>query len=100
MQLYSVHQCEQISIPNKRDQRGSLSIVEKSILPFSMKRLFFQHQVPANSHRGQHAHRHLHQFLIVVCGSVSLELDDGLEVKSFFIDCPDKGLYIPPSIWA
>ena len=100
MHLYSIHQCEKILIPNKRDSRGSLSIVEESILPFSMKRIFFQHQISSNCHRGQHAHRELHQFLLAVSGSVTVEIDDGQEKRSFLLDSPDFGVHILPSIWA
>jgi serine acetyltransferase/dTDP-4-dehydrorhamnose 3,5-epimerase-like enzyme len=83
------------------DMRGSLVAAEfVTHLPFTPQRVFFVYGVPSVEVRGEHAHRTLHQFLTCVHGSCSVVLDDGNNRQEVLLDGPDRGLYIPPLVWA
>jgi len=90
-----------IDIPKIVDPkgRGKLSVVEKNIIPFSIKRVYYLYDVPSYSYRGGHAHKKLLQFMIPLSGSVEVLLDDGVNKKKIMLNKPDKGLLIPQGIW-
>jgi len=81
------------------DGRGNLSVVEKDILPFEIKRVYYLYDVPSDSTRGGHAHKELQQFLIALSGSFDVVLDDGKERRVFTLNRPNKGLVIPNGVW-
>ena len=90
-----------IDIPKIVDPkgRGKLSVIEKNIIPFSVKRVYYLYDVPSDSYRGGHAHKKLIQFMIPLSGSFEVLLDDGVEKKKIMLNKPDKGLLIPQGIW-
>jgi hypothetical protein len=88
-----------INLPEKTDRRGTLTIVGHDDIPFSIARLFYVRKVPAQLERGGHAHRVTEQFVIAMAGALSLDLTDGRGKKSFRLESPDRGVYIPPMIW-
>lgn len=79
--------------------RGNLSVIEKDILPFEIKRVYYLYDIPSNSSRGGHAHKELKQFLIALSGSFDVVLDDGKSRISITLNRPNKGLLIPNGIW-
>lgn len=81
------------------DGRGNLSVVERDILPYPIKRVYYLYDVPSNSTRGGHAHIQLQQCLIALSGSFTVVVDDGKERKEILLNRPDKGLLIPNGIW-
>ncbi|MDP5101243.1 MAG: FdtA/QdtA family cupin domain-containing protein [Nonlabens sp.] len=90
---------ELIDIPKITDPRGNLAVIEKSTLPFEMKRLYYLFDVPSTSHRGGHAHKECFELLIAISGSFTVILDDGKYKKEVTLNKPDKGLLIPTMIW-
>ena len=81
------------------DTRGYLSVVENGRdIPFDIKRVYYLYMVPEVA-RGAHAHKELQQLLIATSGSVEVIIDDGTNKKSFMLDRPWKGLYIPAGLW-
>ena len=87
-------------LPSFRDLRGSLSVAEfERDLPFIPQRFFMVYAVPGKDVRGEHAHRHCHQFLICCVGSVHVVADDGQQRQEFILNTPELGLYLPPMIW-
>jgi len=81
------------------DGRGNLSVIEKNILPFEIKRVYYLYDVPSDSTRGGHAHKELQQFLIALSGSFDVVLDNGKERRTITLNRPNKGLIIPNGVW-
>jgi len=69
-------------------------------LPFEIKRTFITYHTPDIIVRGRHAHYITEQILVAVKGKivVNTETAEG-ELKSFLLDTPYKGVYIPPNVW-
>lgn len=88
-----------IDIPKIKDVRGNLSVVEKDIIPYNIKRVYYLYDVPSDAYRGGHAHKNLYQFLIPLSGSFAVILKDGKNTKTITLNKPDKGLLIVPGIW-
>lgn len=88
-----------IEIPKIKEPRGNLSVIEKDIIPFEMKRVYYLYDVPSGSERGGHAHKNLKQFLIALSGSFNVILNDGKEEKVITLNKPNEGLLINPGIW-
>jgi uncharacterized RmlC-like cupin family protein len=63
-------------------------------------RLFYIYDIPGGRDRGAHAHKECHQFIVAASGSFKVEMDDGTQKKTVFLNRPYSGLYIPPGIWA
>jgi glyoxylate utilization-related uncharacterized protein len=98
---YSVlNECTIIEFPKVTDFRGNLSFIEGNRqVPFQIKRVYYLYDVPSGASRGGHAHKALHQVVIALSGSFDVILDDGYHRRSFFLNRPHYGLYIPPRVW-
>ncbi len=90
---------EIIDIPKIKDTRGNLAIIEKDVLPFKIKRVYYLYDVPSDAYRGGHAHRNLQQFIIPLSGSFEVVLDNGNTKETVMLNKPDKGLLIPTGVW-
>ncbi|WP_370391783.1 FdtA/QdtA family cupin domain-containing protein [uncultured Winogradskyella sp.] len=88
-----------IDIPKVHDERGSLAVIEKELIPFKIKRVYYLYDVPTDSYRGGHAHKQQESLIIALSGSFEVIADDGLEKKRIMLNKPTKGLYIPTDIW-
>lgn len=83
------------------DLRGTLTVGEfERHVPFPVRRFFTVFDVPGKEVRGEHAHRRCHQFLIAARGSISVVVDDGTTREEIRLDTPNRGLYVPPMVWA
>lgn len=95
-----VGNCFVYELPYVGDLRGNLSFAEfEKELPFLVKRCFWIFAVPSGDVRGEHAHKHCHQFLICIAGSVTVLLDDGNARAEILLDSPSRGLHIRPGVW-
>ena len=97
----SINSVQIISIPKIVDNkgRGKLSVIEKSIIPFEIKRVYYLYDVPSDAFRGGHAHKSLNQFMIPLSGSFEVKIDDGHNNKKIMLNKPNQGLLIPSGIW-
>lgn len=68
-------------------------------VPFQIQRLFWIYNTPANTVRGNHAHREGWQAHICLNGSASIKLDDGQSKEEVLLDSPSSGLVIGPMVW-
>lgn len=89
-----------IGLPKICDPRGNLTFIQNdSTLPFEIRRIYYLYDIPADSERGGHSHRTLHELLIATAGSFTVRITDGHEEKCFTLRRPNEGLYIPPGHW-
>ena len=101
MKTTTIIDCSMVELPKIEAElnRGSLSVVEKDIIPFDIKRVYYLYDIPSTSIRGGHAHKKLYQLLIPLSGSFDVILNDGKQKKTFTLNKPNKGLLIVPGIW-
>jgi len=99
MNYNNLDEIELLDIPTINDARGNLAVIEKDILPYPIKRVYYLFDVPSNSFRGGHAHKEQLEFLIALSGSFTVTLDNGRSKKSFLLNKPNKGLLLPTGIW-
>lgn len=88
-----------ISIPRIEDPRGNLSVIEKDVLPFEMKRVYYLYDVPGGAERGGHSHIYQQEFLVALSGSFEILMHDGTNEITVALNIPNKGLLIPTGIW-
>jgi len=86
------------SIPDA--DRGVLGVAEcDTHVPFKIKRIFYQYDMPTGVKRGGHAHLEQMQFLIAISGVLKVEASQGNRKLLFTLDNPTKGLFIPRMTW-
>lgn len=90
---------ELLDIPKIEDFRGNIAVIEKDLLPFPIKRVYYLFDVPSNARRGGHAHKEQLELLIPLSGSFDVLLNNGTETKSITLNKPDKGLLIKSNTW-
>ena len=88
-----------IEIPKVHDERGSLAVIEKDVVPFSIKRVYYLYDVPSDSYRGGHAHTEQESVIIALSGSFEVIVDNGKTRKRIMLNKPTQGLYVPTNIW-
>lgn len=97
--MKTINDVKVIDIPKIEDQRGNLSVIEKEVIPFEMKRVYYLYDVPSGSCRGGHAHKKQQEFLVALSGSFDVLLDDGENKKMVSLNKPNSGLLIVEGIW-
>lgn len=99
--MTTISDCELINLPQIKDRRGNISPIHNgNEVPFGIKRVFYIYDIPGGEDRGAHAHYSCHQFLVAVSGSFEVEVDDGVNRRTFLLNRPYVGLHIPPGLWA
>ncbi|MGS4347141.1 sugar 3,4-ketoisomerase [Myroides odoratus] len=100
MKKYSIFDCSEIIVPEIRDERGNLAVIQGDLIPFEIKRVFFIYEVPQDKQRGGHAHREQTTILFALNGRFEVVLDDGLQKRTVVLNDPTKGLVLQPGIWS
>lgn len=96
----SIDQVKIIRLPRIHDPRGNLTIAQSDTqIPFSLARAYWIYDVPAGAERGGHSHHIMAQLLVAVGGSFNVNVCDGENWRTFTLNRPFEGLYIPPGIW-
>jgi len=89
-----------INFHDNIDERGRLTAIEElTHIPFDMKRIFYVHQVTPGTDRGGHAHHDTDQVVTAVHGSLKIDVTDGSKTKTYNLDSPNKGVYVPRMFW-
>lgn len=97
----SVKDCHIIALDKHHSVRkGDICVVENgTTVPFDIKRVYYIYDVPSGAERGGHAHKALKQLIVALSGSFTVVIDDGTEKRSFFLNRPDKMLYVAEGNW-
>lgn len=99
--MFTVDDCRIIELDRHHSQRkGNICVVEnQKEVPFEINRIYYLYDVPGGVDRGGHAHKSLYQLIMAVSGCFTVVLDDGERRRSFVLNRPYKGLFVPPGIW-
>ncbi len=97
----TIDDCRLIDLPRiESERKGSITpIYSYEHIPFPINRVYYLYDVPAGSDRGGHAHKELQQLIVSVSGSFDVIVKDGRNKKTFTMNRPFYGLYIPRLIW-
>lgn len=91
---------ERVQLHKHGDHRGMLVALEQERdVPFAIRRVYYLFATRSGVHRGRHAHRHLNQLAVAVCGSVTFLLDDGSGPVEVVLDDPSCGLHLGSMVW-
>lgn len=82
-----------------KDDYGSITIFEDLISLSDINRVYIISDVQKGITRGHHSHIQLHQILICLNGSITIDIDDGKSKKQVMLDSNKVALYIGPRIW-
>jgi len=97
----TIFDCTIIELPRIKERCGNITPIHSSKdIPFNIARLFYLYDIPGGEDRGAHAHKECHQVLIAASGSFEIELNDGTNKRTVFLNRPYFALHIPPGIWA
>jgi len=89
-----------LDIPKILDKRGNLSYVEgTNHIPFIIERCHWIYDVPGGEKRGGHAYLNNQEFIVALSGSFDVIVNDGNEDKTYHLNRPYFGLYIPAMYW-
>lgn len=88
-----------VDVPCVIDERGALCFVESASFVFDVKRVFWIYGVKEGQTRGSHAHMSCAEVVFPVSGSFDIEVDDGKVAETIHMDCPNRGILIPPKVW-
>lgn len=92
--------CQYVELPVVESLQGDLAFAEAGRqVPFPIARVFFVHGVPAGAVRGGHAHRRLEETIFCLRGRLDVTVDDGRRRRTFPLEQPRLGLYLPPLTW-
>jgi dTDP-4-dehydrorhamnose 3,5-epimerase-like enzyme len=95
-----VEHCKPIELPVVPNPQGNLAFAEgENHVPFPIARVFYVYEVPRSARRGGHSHRSLEEAVFCVSGRLEMVVDDGERSRTFELDDPRKGLYMPPLVW-
>jgi hypothetical protein len=89
-----------ITLPQIKDGRGNLSIIEEfKQIPFKIMRTHWVYDVPGGVERGGHAFKKNIEFIVALSGSFDVVVDDGKEITTFPLNRSNCGLLIPTGLW-
>lgn len=95
-----LERCKLIELPVVADPQGNLAFAEgENHVPFPIARVFYVYGIPDGASRGGHSHHALEQVVFCVSGRLEITVDDGRERRTFVLDDPRQGLYLPPLVW-
>ncbi|WP_228852269.1 sugar 3,4-ketoisomerase [Aegicerativicinus sediminis] len=97
--MTTINDIKQILIPDVHSERGKLAVIEKNIIPFEIKRVYYLYDVPHDSYRGGHAHKEQKSLVIALSGSFDILVDDSAFKKTITLNKPNQGLFIPTGVW-
>ena len=96
----TVYDCTIMHLPVVHNDAGNITAINNSNeIPFDIKRVYYLYDVPGGESRGGHGHKSLHQLIVAGSGSFDITVDDGRIRRTFQLNRPNYGLYLPPGLW-
>jgi hypothetical protein len=96
----TVFDCKIIDLPQVHNVSGNITAIEnKKNIPFEIKRLYYLYDIPGGADRGAHGHKNLQQFIISASGSFDVNINDGINNKTFNLNHPNQALHLVSGIW-
>lgn len=100
MKESTVYNASLIQFNKNHNIKGNITAVNNLVeIPFDTKRIYYLYDVPGGEERGAHAHKDLQQLIIAASGSFDLVLDDGKTKRTFQLNRPYIGVYMPAGLW-
>jgi uncharacterized RmlC-like cupin family protein len=95
-----IDSCRLVHLPVVADPQGNLAFAEaEEHVPFPVARVYYVYDIPVSAKRGGHAHSELEQVVFCLAGAMEMVVDDGSDRRTFRLDDPRTGLYLPPMVW-
>jgi hypothetical protein len=89
-----------IDIPTAADGRGSLRFAEGNRhVPFSVDRVYWVHDIPSDTRRGNHSHLSVQELIVAASGEFNVYCDNGIEQRTIHLDDPSVGLLLDSGVW-
>jgi oxalate decarboxylase/phosphoglucose isomerase-like protein (cupin superfamily) len=96
----TVFDCTLLELPKNHSEKGNITAVNNDLeVPFEIQRVYYLYDVPGGEARGGHAHRDLQQLIVAASGSFDLTVDDGKVKRTFQLNRPYQGIYVPTGLW-
>lgn len=100
MKSTTVFSATLLDLPVISQEKGNITAINGGIeLPFDISRVYYLYDVPGGASRGGHAHIELQQLIVAASGSFDIILNDGHVKRTFTLNRPDKGLFMPSGLW-
>jgi hypothetical protein len=100
MKQTTVFDCTLLELPKNHSEKGNITAVNNGLeVPFNIQRVYYLYDVPGGEARGGHAHRDLQQLIIAASGSFDLTVDDGKVKRTFQLNRPNQGVFMPAGLW-
>lgn len=98
--ISNIEDCHLIILHKHHHENGNLSVIENfNELPFELRRVYYLYDIPGGEERGGHSHHNCAEFIIAVCGSFDIILDDGIAQKTVNLNRSNVGILVKPGIW-
>lgn len=89
-----------VTLERHEDPAGTIAVAQNDgSIPFDVKRLFYISDIPSDTSRGGHSHHRCQQMIIAVSGSFDVTVTDGKKSRTYTLNRPYRGLYVPAGIW-
>lgn len=97
----SVYDATIVELPKIHNVAGNITAIDNlhESIPFDIQRVYYLYDVPGGENRGAHAHKELQQLVVAASGSFDITLDDGDTKRTFNLNRPYIGLYMPSGLW-
>lgn len=100
MKTSTVFDATLVQLPVISQEKGNITAINGEIeIPFDISRVYYLYDVPGGAARGGHAHIELQQLIVAASGSFDIILDDGNVKRTFSLNRPNIGLYMPSGLW-
>lgn len=85
--------------PIKGDEDFLVALEGEKIIPFPIKRVFYEYNLNEESIKGRHANRNSRFCLIAISGSCDVTVVEKNRETNYKLDDPSKILYLDKMVW-